>query len=161
MLEKGEIIYRNNLVFEDTGKLDLKINGHPTLNITDGENGFVYFFLITSSRINRDDKNSCYYKLEAEKFGGIKKRSWVDLAYVFKEECVNRMPAGAVSEDVYNDIILQFIKNFHNSNIAYSDKQLKVIREAISEINYSKCAKSLFLNKKEKIEKERGLGGNP
>ena len=51
MLEKGDIIYRNNLIFADNGKLDLKIGGHPTLNITDDVNGFTYFFLITSSRI--------------------------------------------------------------------------------------------------------------
>lgn len=143
MLEQGEIVYRKNLRFADDGKLDLKIGGHPTLNITDGSTGEIYFLLITSSRIPEKARSKRYYKLSKNKEAGLNRNSWVDLSYVFKEEAQNKIPAGEISEKVFNEIMLNFLINLQDDDIEYTKDQLKTIDEFLKLQDYNKMAKAI------------------
>lgn len=152
MLEKGEIIYRNNLVFADNGKLDLKIAGHPTLNITDGTSGEIFFFLITSTRIKGKENEQRYFKLEKNNSSGLHKSSWVDLFYVFKEPSVNRVPAGFISDNLLNEIFFNFLISFQNNNVIYTKEQMKNIQEMLKHKDLNLMTKEIFNNKNSVIK---------
>ena len=106
MIYAGDIIYRKNLIFNDNQKLDLKLKGHPTLNISYEYNGMVYFLVITSHR----RKGHPYYTLNPNKGNRLKKKSYVDLGHIYTEPVKNIIPTGNISEKEYNEIITELEK---------------------------------------------------
>lgn len=127
MEQKRRIIYRNNIVFGDTQKLDLKIIGHPTLNISDDVNGEMYFFLITSSRVQKD--KDLYYKIPKNKNNKLIKQSYIDLRYIYKKETINKVGYGLLAENQYRSIIKKFIEQYNLGKVKYTEEQQKLIDE--------------------------------
>lgn len=86
----GDMTYENNLIFQDTLKHDIRINGHPVLVLTAAKFGEKFYALkISGSYRNVQDLDN-YYMLKPNRKKGIFKTSYIDLRYIYELECKNK-----------------------------------------------------------------------
>lgn len=156
-MRRGEIVYRDNIVFQDTGKLDLKITGHPTMTIIEDDE-YSYFFLITSTRVKGARNRHRYISLKKTKMNGLKKNSFIDIAYVFKEKKRNIPPIGEVDTQTYSLLMVDFIKMIKEGKRIYTKEQWSVILRMLelSDYNFIKEEVKIFANTEQKrLKKEQ------
>lgn len=104
MFYEGDIVYRKNIFFQDTGKIDYKIGGHPTLNI-------IYenqpcFLVISTTYHYKKKTNDEFYPLKPTKGSGLKKKSYINLSHIYKcEDEGNKVPSGKIPPEEYEKIM--------------------------------------------------------
>ena len=119
MQEKKDVVFRNNIKFPDNGLLDFKINGHPTVNITEECDEEIYFLRISSQihqYVNNKDK---MVLIKNSKYNGLSKPSVVKVDHILKEGYRNIIPAGALSNLDYNSVIDK-LEEFRTNNCCTS-----------------------------------------
>ena len=102
------IVYRDNLIFPDTGSVDIHINGRPTLNISSILNGQIYFLRMSSNIASYSKHASKMEIIKPEKSNGLSKPSIVKVDHILKEVFRSHYPKGYLSEDDYTRVIAKF-----------------------------------------------------
>lgn len=163
MNEIGDVIYRNNIKFKDNGKLDSRVKGHPTINISGSINGKIYYLSVTSSRkIIKRDYN--FYKIKDKKNSKLTKQSsYVNLDLIYEEDESNKVEVGYIATPEMATIAKSILENFdsviyENSETIGMDKlaDLKNYLKGFIE-KYNKIIKMKKENNK--IERKMGING--
>lgn len=103
MFYEGDVVYRNNIIFKDTGKIDYKIGGHPTLNILYKDEPC---FLVMSTTYHYCKDSSKFYPIKATKGSGLKRTSYINLTHIYKcGDEGNKIPSGKIPPEEYEKII--------------------------------------------------------
>lgn len=147
----GDILFRNNIKFLDCGIIDYKLNGHPTLNITNDIGGYTYYMVITSSNILKS-KGVPYYTIKPSRINRLIKESYLNLLYIYKEPTANRIPKGYLLDEQMEIIYRIMDENFET--IVENNK------DNLDEIDFKRikgvvCTKSRRERKKERKKQER------
>lgn len=101
---EGEIIFRRNLVFKDNDNVDLKVKGHPTVNIY-CDNKETKFLIMTSTK----RKGVNYFTVKPDKKNKLKKETYIDLDHVYSESSKSHFPSGRLTQQIYNKMLKSFI----------------------------------------------------
>lgn len=102
----GDMIFEKNLIFQDTLKHDIRVNGHPVLILTSADFGEKFYALKISGSYKCAGDLKNYYMLKQNKKKGIFKTSYIDLRYIYELECKNVPPyEEVVTEKELNNIL--------------------------------------------------------
>lgn len=121
----GDMIYENNLIFKDTQKHDIRINGHPVLILTCANLGDKFYALKISKDFKYSEREK-YYPLKKNSSKGIFKASYIDLRYIYELKCTNRPPHQMV---VTESEFKQIIKELERVQSVNEDENYKYIKD--------------------------------
>lgn len=124
-LYQGDIIFVKNLRFRDTSTVDTRLNGHPVLVLNVANIGERFYGLKISGSYNYSEGLENYYIIKPNRSNGLKKTSYIDLRYIYENECKNIPCAGQIYENEFNNIM----------------KQLDKVQEKYKNENYEKLKK--------------------
>jgi len=122
MFRKGEITTRKNIKFKDNEKLDINLNGHPTVNLIDDDgSGNAYFLTMTSQTANYiKNKDKCIL-MNTNKYNKLKRPSLVKVEHIYtREEEFRCTPTGILTSEEYNNVIDK-LKDFKENNNCHKD----------------------------------------
>lgn len=112
MNEIGDVIYRNNIKFKDNGKLDSRVKGHPTINISNSIDGKIYYLAVTSSK-KIIKRNYNFYKIQDKKNSKLTKHSsYVNLDLIYEEEESNKVEVGYIATLEMVTIAKSMLENY-------------------------------------------------
>lgn len=100
-----DVVYRNNVKFPDSGKIDFKIDGHPTVNITDEMDGEIYFLRVSSNVSKYIQYKDKMELIKPHKSNGLSKPSVVKVDHVLKEGFRNIWPAGTLADTDFKNVM--------------------------------------------------------
>lgn len=148
MNEIGDVIYRNNIKFKDNGKLDSRVKGHPTINISSSINGKIYYLSVTSSRkIIKRDYN--FYKIKDKKNSKLTKQSsYVNLDLIYEEDKSNKVEVGYIATPEMVTIAESILENF--DSVIYENSETIAMDKLADLKNYLKE----FVEEYKKMKKE-------
>lgn len=112
MNEIGDVIFRNNIKFKDNGKLDSRVKGHPTINISSSIDGKIYYLAVTSSK-KIIKRNYNFYKIQDKKNSKLTKHSsYVNLDLIYEEDESNKVEVGYIAAPEMVTIAKSMLENF-------------------------------------------------
>lgn len=112
MNEIGDVIFRNNIKFKDNGKLDSRVKGHPTINISSSIDGKIYYLAVTSSK-KIIKRNYNFYKIQDKKNLKLTKHSsYVNLDLIYEEDESNKVEVGYIAAPEMVTIAKSMLENF-------------------------------------------------
>lgn len=117
---RGDIFDKSNIVFKETMRNDLRLNGHPMIIPIDigFTDDFYYFFTVSSQIQHYAADPERYFRLQKGRGTGLPKTSIVDLKHVYKYSKQSHDVRGSLP---YSEVS-QLLSKFH----AYENKNLDV-----------------------------------
>lgn len=119
MQRYGDIKYRNNIKFKEDGVIDYKLGGHPTMNLTDGNDGRIYFLVMTSNCNMAKSGNGLFYEMIPDRSNTLKCKTYLNLNYIYyvdkdtitKDRYVGDYDLKNISKLIYENIDMIKDKN--------------------------------------------------
>lgn len=120
----GDVVYRRNILFQDSKELDLKLTGHPTITIfEDYDKDIAYYVTITTDKTR--SRTNTMYKIPKHKSSGLKADfSYVNLDYIYKDDISNAYVRGYISDEFILEIYKNISSNWDNILKKFDESQI-------------------------------------
>lgn len=114
--EEGTIIKKRNIRFKETNMLDSRLTGHPVVIPLkfDFYDEDIYFLTMSSQDYYYLKEPSRFYVVKPDSINRLKKPSYIDLKFVYKDTKTNIPEMGFLHSDCYKKLIKRLIDYQNN-----------------------------------------------